>query len=74
LNAEISIYCKPKTKAINLTKIDDSDFKTVNPAILARPEFNFLPASSKLNRLQAYHGLREELSRTRELRSIFTHL
>ena len=74
LNAEISIHCLPKPRAINLTKLDDSDFKTVNPGILARPEFNFLPASAKLNRFQTYHSLRDELSRTRELKSILTNL
>lgn len=74
LNAQISIHCKPKLRAINLTKIDDGDFRTVNPGILTRPEFNFLPASSKLNRFQTYHSLREELSRTKELKSILTDL
>lgn len=51
LNSEISIQGPSKTKAINLSEFKVYDYDTVHPNVLLKPEFAFLPASMKLERI-----------------------
>mmetsp|Transcript_28549 Transcript_28549/g.38081 ORF Transcript_28549/g.38081 Transcript_28549/m.38081 type:complete len:184 (-) Transcript_28549:2085-2636(-) len=46
------------------------DYQTVHPNVLAQPDFNFLPAGLKIARVEEYHRLKAELSKTRETRQV----
>jgi len=53
LNSELSIEIT-KLKPLSLSKSIVHDYQTVHPNIIARPEFPFLPASFKLQRVNEH--------------------
>lgn len=70
LNAEISIAGPTKTKAINLKNLENEDYQTVHPNVIASPEFPFMPAAYKLRRIEDYKGMKNELHRVKALKTL----
>lgn len=72
LNSEIAI-ADPKVskRAFTPTYTDDAaleDYQTVDPNIIAQPDFPYLPAGLKIARIEEYHRLNRELEKTKEVR------
>lgn len=63
LNAEISIEGPTKSAAISFSSTVPSN--AVHPNVINHPDFIFLPASYKLQRVNSYHDLKKELDRVK---------
>lgn len=71
LNAPIAITDSQKEKVFRPRFSSDSalkDYQTVDPGVLSQPDFPYIPAGMKLERVEDYHRMNNELKKTKELR------
>ena len=73
LNKQIAISDPSKQAAFNPEKTGGrplADYETVDPGVLAQPEFQFMPAGWKIAKIEEYHRMRRELEKTKETREM----
>ena len=71
LNKQIAIADPSKQAAFNPEKTGGrplKDYETVDPGVLAQPDFQFMPAGWKIAKIEEYHRMRSELAKTKETR------
>jgi len=71
LNTNFAIADRAKASVFTPKVNEDSrpeDYQTVDPGLLAQPEFPFLPAGIKIARIEEYHRLKRELEKSKEVR------
>ena len=73
LNAEVAVVDPKKcTRSFVPTKTSDAplqDYQTVDPLLLAQPQFRYLPAGLKIEMIEDYHRQVRELEKTKEART-----
>lgn len=74
LNAEVSIAGPTKSPTFKVSTLSADDYQTVHPNVIAKPQFPFLPASYKLQRITSYHALKDELDKVKQLKNTLTSL
>ena len=71
LNAEVAIFDSKKGQAFSpKDHTQMKDYQTVDPGVIAQPDFPFLPAGMKIARIEEYNRMKSELSKTREVREM----
>lgn len=74
LNSEVAIADPRKSSRAFVPKQSSDystleDYQTVDPGVLAQPDFTYLPAGLKIARIEEYHRLKRELAKTKEVRA-----
>ena len=71
LNTEVAICDSSKGQAFNPKDYTQMlDHQTVDPMVIAQPDFPFLPAGMKIARIEEYNRMKSELKKTRDVREM----
>jgi hypothetical protein len=71
LNTNFAIADKAKATIFNPKVTEDTrpeDYQTVHHGILSQPDFAFMPAGTKIARIEEYHRMKRELAKAQEVR------
>ena len=70
LNTDVVIKDPKKVEFFKLREIEKSEYKTIEPGVIAQPDFQYLPAFAKLNRLDDHRTAKDQLQKTKEIRAM----
>ena len=70
LNTEIAIRDPSKVGSQPSGPEPLEDCQTVDPGVIAQPDFIYLTAAEKIGRIEDYHKLKQQLKVTKQLREM----
>ena len=76
LNSEVAIKDPTKGQTLVSPEVQSKkleDYQTLDPLVIAQPDFIYLPAPQKLAMIEKYHALKRELEKTRDMKKLLEY-
>ena len=67
LNTEIAITRNSYTRGVEQGL---QDYETVDPGVISQPDFKYLTVAEKIDKIDNYHRLKQQLKTTKQLREM----